>query len=114
MAISAAIGVYFAWIDRKKGTDEYMMGGGNVGPLPIGCSLAVTFFSAVTVLGTPGEYYLYGTMFTYFLVTYLLCSIMIGKSFIIMRRRGILSYSKPTLIDSLKPNYLVHCIVILG
>ena len=81
-------------MDRNKDSAEYMMGGGNVSPFPIGigskksvsgsfrikfepkhiaCSLATTFFSAVTVLGTPGEYYIYGSMFTYFLLTYLFC-----------------------------------------
>ena len=28
--ISACIGIYFAWIDRKKDAAEYMMGGGKV------------------------------------------------------------------------------------
>ena len=78
LAISAGIGVYFAWVDRNKGSDEYMMGGGHVGPFPIGCSLAVTFFSAVTVLGAPAENYMYGTMFVYYLVTYAFCSILVG------------------------------------
>ena len=81
LAISAAIGVYFAWVDRNKGSKEYMMGGGNVGPVPIGCSLAVTFFSAVTVLGAPAENYMYGTMFVYYLVTYALCSILVAELF---------------------------------
>ena len=36
LAISAAIGVYFAWVDRNKDSAEYMMGGGNVSPFPIG------------------------------------------------------------------------------
>lgn len=70
LLLSAAIGIYFAWVDRKKDSEEYMMGGGKVSPFPIACSLATTFFSAITVLGSPGEYYLYGSMFTYFLVTY--------------------------------------------
>ena len=68
--LSAGIGVYFAWTDRKNDSEDYMMGGGKVSPFPIACSLATTFFSAITVLGSPGEYYLYGSMFTYFLVTY--------------------------------------------
>ena len=48
LLLSAGIGIYFAWVDRKKDSEEYMMGGGKA----------------------PGEYYLYGSMFTYFLVTY--------------------------------------------
>ena len=35
LALSALIGVYFAWVDRHKTADEYMMGGRSVGPIPI-------------------------------------------------------------------------------
>jgi hypothetical protein len=45
LGISTVIGVYFAWKDRNKNADEYMMGGGNVSPYPIAMSLATTFFS---------------------------------------------------------------------
>ena len=48
MGLSAIIGVFWAWRDRKKSSDEYMMGGGNVSPIPIAMSLATTFFSAIT------------------------------------------------------------------
>ena len=35
LALSALIGIYFAWVDRHKTADEYMMGGRSVGPIPI-------------------------------------------------------------------------------
>ena len=47
------VGIYFGFKDRKKSSKEYMMGGGNVSPLPIAMSLATTFFSAITILSTP-------------------------------------------------------------
>ena len=68
LAISAIIGIVFAFIDRKKSADEYMMGGGDVAPIPVAMSLATTFFSAITILSTPVEYYKYGTMYTYTLI----------------------------------------------
>ncbi len=37
-------------------------------PIPIAMSLATTFFSALTIMSTPVEYYHYGTMYTYFLL----------------------------------------------
>ena len=76
LGLSALVGLFWAWKDRNKSSEEYMMGGGNVSPVPIAMSLATTFFSAITVLGTPVEFYQYGTMFGYFCVTYLVCTIL--------------------------------------
>ena len=76
LAISASVGIYWAWKDRNKSSKEYMTGGGNVSPFPIAMSLATTLFSAVTVLGTPVEFYQYGTMFGYFLLTYFICTVL--------------------------------------
>lgn len=92
LLLSGLIGIYFAWVDRKKGTAEYMMGGGNVGPIPIACSLATTFFSSITVLGTPAEFYIYGTMYAYFVVCYLFCTVLVAEIFgPIYRNLGITS-----------------------
>ena len=70
------IGIYGAWADRNKSSEEYLMGVGNVSPLPFAMSLATTFFSAITILGTSVEFYQYGTMFGYFMITYLGCTIL--------------------------------------
>ena len=58
-----------------------MLGGGNVNFIPIAMSLATTFFSAIAVLGIPAEFYIYGTMYTYFLVPYLICTILSAEIF---------------------------------
>jgi len=81
MAISTLIGLYWAWKDRNKSINEYMLGGGSLSPLPIAMSQAVTFCSALTVLGTPVEFYLYGTMFSYFVVTYFICTVLCAEFF---------------------------------
>ena len=81
LSCSAIIGVFWAWRDRNKSTEEYMLGGGNVNFVPISMSLATTFFSAIAVLGIPAEFYIYGTMYTYFLVPYLICTILSAEVF---------------------------------
>ena len=81
LSISVIIGIYWDWVDRNKSSEEYMMGGGNVSPIPIAMSLATTFFSAITILGTPVEFYNYGAMFSYFMLTYLICTILSAHLF---------------------------------
>ena len=81
LAISTVIGIVFAFRDRNKSSNEYMMGGGDVSPAPIAMSLAVTFFSAITVLGSPVEYYNYGTMYTYFIVCYFISTVLAAEVF---------------------------------
>ena len=34
LGISGVIGIFFAWKDRNKSTEEYMLGGGKVNPIP--------------------------------------------------------------------------------
>ena len=58
------------------------MGDGTVSPWPIAASLATTFFSAITVLGQPVEFYTHGTMYIYFLLTYLIGSILTCELFV--------------------------------
>ena len=64
LAISAAIGVYYACVGGKqKSTTEFLMAGRNMGTFPVAMSLIASFMSAITLLGTPAEIYQYGTMY---------------------------------------------------
>jgi len=72
LSISAVIGILFGFRDRNKSSKEYMLGGGNVAPIPVAMSLATTFISSITILSTPGEYANYGTMYNYIIVTYII------------------------------------------
>lgn len=54
------IGIYFAWKDRNKDTDEFLMAGKNMSPLPVTMSLVASFLSSITVLGWPAEVYYNG------------------------------------------------------
>ncbi|XP_076443078.1 sodium-coupled monocarboxylate transporter 2-like [Babylonia areolata] len=70
---SAAIGFYFAWIDRHKVTiKDYMLAGGNMKVLPVSLSLVASFMSAITLLGTPVEMYQYSTVYIYIGISYIL------------------------------------------
>lgn len=73
LAISLSIGIFFAWKDRRKKEDleNYLMAGRSLPAFPVALSLTSSFISAVTILGTPGEFYAYGTMFTYMMLAYL-------------------------------------------
>ncbi|KAK7111529.1 sodium-coupled monocarboxylate transporter 1-like [Littorina saxatilis] len=73
LIISAGIGFYHAWKDRRKDTlKEFLLAGGNMQTLPVALSLVASFMSAITLLGTPVEMYQYSTMYFYIGIGYLL------------------------------------------
>ena len=64
LAGSAAIGLFYAIKDRKRTTtEEYLLAGRGMHPLPVALSLVSTFISAITILGTPAEVYVHTTMY---------------------------------------------------
>ena len=68
-------GLYSEKKDKKKKpsqeemTEEevknYLLGGRKMTAVPVGLSLAVSFMSAITILGVPAESYMYGYMYIY-------------------------------------------------
>ncbi|KAL8566592.1 hypothetical protein ACOMHN_054814 [Nucella lapillus] len=73
LTISASIGFYHAWKDRKNQTlKEFLHAGGNMQLLPVMLSLLASFMSAITLLGTPVEMYQYTTIYFYIGIGYLL------------------------------------------
>lgn len=63
LGLSAAIGLFYAIKDRYKNEDEYLLGGRNLSVFPVALSLMASFISAVTLLGTPAEIYIYNSMY---------------------------------------------------
>ncbi|XP_045161682.2 sodium-coupled monocarboxylate transporter 2-like [Mercenaria mercenaria] len=62
--LSAAIGIYHAYRDRKNfDVKHFHLGGRQMHPLLVSFSLVATFLSALTVIGVPAEIYTYGTMY---------------------------------------------------
>ncbi|BFZ00829.1 hypothetical protein BsWGS_03870 [Bradybaena similaris] len=62
--IPLGIGVWFAYVDRRKATrEEYLLGGRKMALFPITMSLFVTYQSAISLMGQPAEVYQYGPMY---------------------------------------------------
>ncbi|CAG5123375.1 unnamed protein product, partial [Candidula unifasciata] len=71
LAISAGIGAWFAWKDRReKAIDEFLLAGRRMSPYPVALSLLASFMSAITLLGTPAEMYNFTTMYWWIGVSY--------------------------------------------
>ncbi|XP_035707984.1 sodium-coupled monocarboxylate transporter 1 [Folsomia candida] len=71
LAISAGIGVFYGCFSkRQKTTKDFLMGGRNMGTIPVTLSLLASFFSAIALLSVPAEIYLNGTVY-----------VMIGPSY---------------------------------
>lgn len=69
LLISLLIGVYFAWKGQKNNA-EFLLGGKNMGTLPMTMSLVASFMSAITLLGTPAEVYRNGTQYCILVLAY--------------------------------------------
>lgn len=65
LVVSAAIGIWCAYKDRKSNnTQEFLFGGRSLSVFPVAMSILSSFISAIYLLGTPSEIYQYGTQFT--------------------------------------------------
>ncbi|XP_057342127.1 sodium-coupled monocarboxylate transporter 1-like [Microplitis mediator] len=59
------IGVYFGFIKKSTGEDEYLVGGRNMKTFPVSLSLIASFISGISLLGTPTEVYVHGTSYLF-------------------------------------------------
>ena len=66
LLVSTLIGVYFGWKDRRnKDETNYALGGRRFSALPVAVSLTATSLSAITMMGSPSEYYFYGSTYAW-------------------------------------------------
>ncbi|XP_067207451.1 sodium-coupled monocarboxylate transporter 1 [Linepithema humile] len=72
-----AVGIYFGFIKKSSGEDEYLVGGRNMKTFPISLSLIASFISGISLLGTPTEIYVHGTSYLF------ICFVFIFVGFII-------------------------------
>ena len=64
LALSGAIGIFYAYKDRKKRTaEEYHFGGRDMHPILVTMSLLASFKSATAILGHAADVYTYNTMY---------------------------------------------------
>ncbi|KAK0166794.1 hypothetical protein PV327_004277 [Microctonus hyperodae] len=65
LASCGAIGIYFGFIKKISGEDEYLVGGRNMKTFPVSLSLIASFISGISLLGTPTEIYVHGTSYLF-------------------------------------------------
>lgn len=66
----------------KDEAQDYLFAGKSLTAGPVSLSISASFMSALTMLGWPTEFYLFGSMFFYFVFTYLFSAILAAKFFI--------------------------------
>ncbi|XP_078583618.1 sodium-coupled monocarboxylate transporter 1-like isoform X1 [Branchiostoma floridae x Branchiostoma japonicum] len=73
LAICTGIGIYYACAGGgQRTTRQFLLADRQMQILPVAMSLLASFMSAITVLGTPAETYVYGTMYFMFCISYLI------------------------------------------
>uniref|UniRef100_A0A3Q1FTL4 Solute carrier family 5 member 8 n=1 Tax=Acanthochromis polyacanthus TaxID=80966 RepID=A0A3Q1FTL4_9TELE len=83
LVVSAAVGVYYAWTDRKqRSSGDFLMGGRRLTALPVSLSLTASFMSAITVLSHPAEVYCYGAIVVFHCVSYLMTVLVTSEVFL--------------------------------
>ncbi|CAL8318762.1 unnamed protein product [Lota lota] len=81
--VSAVVGVYYAWVDRDRGsTGDFLMGGRSLTAVPVSLSLTAGFMSAITVLASPAEVYQYGAIFGLVGFSYILTVVVTSEIFL--------------------------------
>ncbi|KAJ8021820.1 Sodium-coupled monocarboxylate transporter 1 [Holothuria leucospilota] len=83
LGVSASIGIYHAFAGGgQKTAEEFLLADRSMHPFPVSVSLLASFISAITVLGTPAETYVQGTMYWLFSFAYIGVGIWTSRVFI--------------------------------
>uniref|UniRef100_A0AAQ5ZEN2 Solute carrier family 5 member 8 n=1 Tax=Amphiprion ocellaris TaxID=80972 RepID=A0AAQ5ZEN2_AMPOC len=100
LVVSAAVGVYYAWTDRKqRSSGDFLMGGRRLTALPVSLSLTASFMSAITVLSHPAEVYRYGASVAFYCLSYLVTMLVTSEVFLpVFYKLSITSTYEVTLI----------------
>ncbi|KAL0123442.1 hypothetical protein PUN28_005748 [Cardiocondyla obscurior] len=69
LVICGIIGIYFGFVKKSSGEDEYLVGGRNMSSFPVSLSLLASFISGISLLGTPTEIYVHGTSYLFICIT---------------------------------------------
>ncbi|XP_039303169.1 sodium-coupled monocarboxylate transporter 1 isoform X3 [Solenopsis invicta] len=65
LIICGIVGIYFGFVKKSSGEDEYLVGGRNMKTFPVSLSLLASFISGISLLGTPTEIYVHGISYLY-------------------------------------------------
>ena len=71
LVFSAVLGAVIGYRNRKRATTgDFLMGGRDMHYFPVALSMQASFLSAIFILGTPSEIYVYGTVYVYLAISY--------------------------------------------
>ena len=76
LVFAAGVGIYLSYRSKDKSVDDYMLGGRKMHAFPTSLSMMSTSLSAITVLGTPAEFYSQGLVLSIIYHVYEIFSIM--------------------------------------
>lgn len=83
LLLSATIGIYYGCFGGKQNTTtDFLMGGKDMGILPVALSMVASFLSAISVLGQPAEIYYFGTQFCFFILSAFICMPLVSIIFL--------------------------------
>ncbi|XP_077277700.1 sodium-coupled monocarboxylate transporter 1 isoform X3 [Temnothorax americanus] len=69
LVMCGIVGIYFGFVKKSSGEDEYLVGGRNMSTFPVSLSLLASFISGISLLGTPTEIYVHGTSYLFLCCT---------------------------------------------
>ena len=117
LLLSALIGIWYGCRPggRQNSTAEYLLGNRQMKSWPIAISILVSFLSAISLLGLPGEIYTYGTQFYVVILSYVLVCAATSTVYIpIFRRIKITSVNEVRKYTALVPiDRLIIIIIII-
>ena len=93
LVVSASVGVYFAYRSRRQESiEEFTLGGRDMHAVPTSVSVMCTTLSAITIIGTPAEFYNFGAMYFWMIVVYIVSMTIAAEVYIpIFYKLGIRS-----------------------
>ncbi|GAB1869714.1 Sodium-coupled monocarboxylate transporter 1 [Camponotus japonicus] len=59
------VGIYFGFVKKSSGEDEYLVGERNMKMFPVSLSLIASFMSGISLLGIPTEVYVHGASYIF-------------------------------------------------
>lgn len=103
LASSIGIGIYYACTGgRQRSTEEFLVGNREMNPIPVAMSIAVSFISAVTFLGTTAEAYSNGVMIWLHTIAVTVACIVAGVFYLPVFHRLKLTSVNEVSIDMIK------------
>lgn len=83
LIVSALIGVFFGWKERKnQNNKQFLTGDRDLQTFPVVMSLAASFMSTNTILGVPAEVYTLGTQFLIGMLSFMIAVVLSAEVFL--------------------------------